>query len=150
MSTTELILPWYHRIRHVDLKKIEHPTSLLDFQKLSYIEGYDSRYFEYLNLSNKKLSTNWLDSWESIFAVGPFIKRERKYYKIPFIVFIAKGSIYSQLVVLSKRLELPYYEFGIMPDLHIYPSKLHEYFIMKKDKLWLRTEAVSIRLKRGG
>lgn len=150
MSTTQLIYPWYHRIRHVDLKKIKHPTSLLNFQELSYTEKYDSRYFKYLTLSNKKLSTKWLNSWESIFAVGPFIEKKRKYNKIPFIVFITNESIYSQLVVLSRRLELPYYEFGIMPDLYIYPSKLHKYFTMKKDKLWLKTEAVSIRLKKGG
>ncbi len=148
MSDQYFDFPWSYRFKEIGKLKLGHPKNISQFRDWKIKGKLDKDYLAFLEVSNDFLLSKWIKAWDSFFVVGPFINRERRYDKIPFIAIINEGNIYSHLLVLSKRLSGVYLQFGIMPDLFILTSGQLNLFKEKEDRRWLSTEDIAIELKR--
>ena len=142
MEKRKIIFPWRHRLRKVNFK---HPRTLKDLQDQVKTKN-DDLYASFLRLSHERLKAEWNDYWDSIYAVGPFLKKRNPYFTIPFVVILKeKAKVYDHLLELSERLATPYLEFGIMPFPYTISIKAVDFYQEENYIDLLRTEEVSIK-----
>ena len=140
-------LPWRSRLPRG--KFIEHPTTIDDFRQWPQLDESSYTYLSYLSMCDKQLKGTWIDAWESVFAVGPFLGRRRVYSSIPFVIVANYRRPYRHLLRLSEILADVYLEFGILPDLHILPIKVVTQLDEFQNIQWTKTKMVSIRWAEG-
>lgn len=124
---------------------VEHPTTIAEFKEWPELNKPAFNHLTFLSMCDDYLRQKWNDPWQSIFAVGPFLKRKRTHSFIPFVLVANVRKPYRHLLTLSEILTNAYLEFQIFPDLYILPKNMVVMLDEFQNINWLKTKMISIR-----
>ena len=104
----EYIAPWQWRLP-VRQHATEHPHTLEEFAARDHLDPIDRDHFLYLQAISAALQGKWLDTWQQILAVGPFLGLKRRYKSVPIVVIAS----YEDAEAHSKEGERRYADVAI-------------------------------------
>jgi hypothetical protein len=137
-------LPWRSRLpRRIGSQS----TSIAEFQTWPLQKG-DEVHLGYVEMCSRILQRSWQSPWQQIYAVGPFTGRKIKHRAVPFVVFARYRNFYRQILTLSQVLSDAYVEFGILPDIHLFPARAERSLEATRNRDWIVTRSISIRVGR--
>jgi len=137
----KISFPWRFRLRRLP---DEHPVSIPQFEKWQELDESAYVHREYLKLCDGNLVQGWIESWASVYAVGPFIGRRRPYNSIPFILVVNYRQPYRHIVRLSEMLADAYLEFSILPDIYVLAPRVVQGLDQVQNQQWFRTKQYSL------
>jgi hypothetical protein len=137
-------MPWYSRVQ--GQRDFPHPTSIAEFREWPELTPAAQFHLVYLEVCDRCLRSHWLDQWQEVLAVGPFVHRRQRHESVPFVIVASYRRPYRHLLAASEALADAYREFGILPDLHLLHESAAQLFYETKDGQWMKTVRYSIRL----
>ena len=140
--------PWRSRLPRE--RFVEHPTSIEAFKDWPQLDKTAWIHLHYLEWCEKQIIDNWLDPWQDVYAVGPFLERRRRHTTIPFVAVVNYRRPYRHLLALSRALAEPFLEFGILPDIHLLSMRARRILDEIENTDWEKTKMISIHWSRKG
>ena len=143
----EYIAPWRWRLP-TRQRDIEHPHTLEEYAAWPDLDRIDYEHLSYLRAVDEALRGKWLNTWQHILAVGPFLGLKRRYKSVPIVVIAEYEDPEADIEHLSNKLADAYMEYGILPDIHMLPEFVVQRLEQSQNSQWQRTKRVSISLTR--
>jgi hypothetical protein len=144
INSQTVLFDWQRRFPS---QPIEHPVTWSQFANLQNIDRVAQVHREYLRMCDRHIRLDWIESWNELLAVGPFLGRKSPYHSIPFVLVTRYRLPYRHIIKLSELLAEAYLEFAILPDIHIIQPKLVTDLVNADNNQWNRTRHYSITWK---
>jgi hypothetical protein len=143
----EYIAPWQWRLP-TRQRDIEHPHTLDEYAAWPDLDRIGYEHLSYLQALAEALRGKWLNTWQQILVVGPFLGLKRRYKSVPIVVVAAYEDPEVDIERLSNKLADAYIEYGILPDIHMLPEFAVQRLEQAQNLQWERTKQVSVSLPR--